>query len=152
MNDFDKKVTIEENVEDYGLTIINECPGGMGLRIKAGDPKKSIGEKSVAILSVADRDHDNKFIIKSNGNVVSYYNHTIGDMFIENNTIGTLSTDPIELKEAVVLRRYTKNQLPLKLSHDYAGSIVSIEDENFKPAYYDGLSWRYFSNDELVIK
>ena len=151
MNDFDKKVTIKENVEDYGLTIINECSSGMGLRIKAG-AKNPEGEKSVAILSVADRDHDNKFIIKSNGNVVSYYNHTIGDMFIENNTIGTLSTDPIELKEAVVLRRYTKNELPLKLSHDYAGSIVSIEDENFKPAYYDGLSWRYFNNDELVIK
>ena len=71
-------------------------------------------------------------------------------MFIEKNTIGTLSTDPIELKETIVLRRYVKRELPT-LSHDYAGSIVSIEDENFKPAYYDGLSWRYFSNDELVI-
>ena len=151
MNDFDKKVTIEETVEDYGLTIINECPGGMGLRIKAGDPKKSTGEKSVAILSVADRDHDNKFIVKSNGAVVSYYSHTIGDIFIENNSINTLDETPIELKSPVVLRRYIKSNLP-KLSHDYAGSIVSIEDENFKPAYYDGLSWRYFNNDELVIK
>jgi hypothetical protein len=148
MTDFDKKVTIKESIEDYGLTVINECPTGMGLRIKAGDANWT--ETSVAILSIADRDHDNKFIVKSNGNVVSYYNHTIGDMFIEKNTIGTLSTDPIELKETIVLRRYVKRELPT-LSHDYAGSIVSIEDENFKPAYYDGLSWRYFSNDELVI-
>jgi hypothetical protein len=153
MTDFDKKITITENTQDYLLTLVNDCPYGMGLRIKAGEARrnttKTSTNSSVAILSVADKHNDNKFIVKSNGDVVSYYNHTIGDIFIEKNIIGTVSSEPIELTEPVLLRRYTKNKLP-KLSHEYAGSVVSIDDENFKPAYYDGTDWRYFSNDEIV--
>lgn len=141
------RISINEDVDDYLITLVNDCDTGMGLRIRAGESTET--EKSVAILSVADKDHDNKFIVKSNGNIVSYYNHTIGDIFIEKNRIGTLSREPIELREPVLLRRYIKNELP-KLAHEYAGSVVSLYDENFKPAYYDGTDWRYFSNDEIV--
>lgn len=143
------RISIKEDVGDYLITLVNDCDTGMGLRIKAGVPEANANQTSCAILSVADKHNDNKFIVKSNGNVVSYYNHTIGDIFIEKNIIGTLSREPIKLREPVVLRRYTKNELP-KLSHEYAGSVVSIDDENFKPAYYDGTDWRYFSNDEIV--
>ena len=143
------RISINEDVGDYLITLINDCDTGMGLRIKAGTPETTATNESIAILSVADKHNDNKFIVKSNGNVVSYYNHTIGDIFIEKNSIETLSREPIELKEPIVLRRYTKNLLP-QLSHAYAGSVVSIEDENFKPAYYDGTDWRYFRDDEVV--
>lgn len=142
------RISIKEDVGDYLITLINDCDTGMGLRIRAGVPEANT-TTSCAIVSVADKHNDNKFIVKSNGNVVSYYNHTIGDIFIEKNSIETLSKVPIELKEPIILRRYIKKELP-KLSHEYAGSVVSIDDENFKPAYYDGTDWRYFSNDEIV--
>lgn len=93
--------------------------------------------------------NDNKFLVKSNGNVVSLYNHSIGDVHIQKNQIDNLKQDPIEFKQPVTLPRYPKKSLP-KLSHEYASSIVSIEDENFKPAYFDGAVWRYFNNDEEV--
>ena len=128
------RISINEDVGDYLITLINDCDTGMGLRIRAGVPEANTTQTSCAILSVADKHNDNKFIVKSNGNVVSYYNHTIGDIFIEKNSIGTLSSEPIELKEPIILRRYMKNELP-QLSHDYAGTVVSIEDGNFKPAY-----------------
>lgn len=148
-NEMTHRISITEDVDDYLITLINDCNTGMGLRIKAGTPETNTTISSNAILSVADKHNDNKFIVKSNGNVVSYYNHTIGDIFIEQNRIGTLSSEPIELKTPIILRRYTKNLLP-QLSHAYAGSVVSIEDENFKPAYYDGTDWRYFRDDEVV--
>ena len=87
------RISINEDVGDYLITLINDCDTGMGLRIKAGTPETTATNESIAILSVADKHNDNKFIVKSNGNVVSYYNHTIGDIFIEKNSIETLSRE-----------------------------------------------------------
>ena len=142
-----KQFIIDDAVEEYLITLHNMTERGLGLRIRAGSDIDPDG--SVAILSVADMHNDNKFLVKSNGNVVSLYNHSIGDVHIQKNQIDNLKQDPIEFKQPVTLPRYLKKSLP-KLSHEYASSIVSIEDENFKPAYFDGAVWRYFNNDEEV--
>jgi len=144
----DKQLLIEQNINDYLITLINHHDSGLGLRIKAGSINAN-DDTSLAILSVSDKNNDNKFIVKADGHAVSYYTHTIGKVFIESNTISTTDESPVEFKQPVTLPRYLKKSLP-KLSHEYASSIVSIEDENFKPAYFDGAVWRYFNNDEEV--
>lgn len=149
MTDFDKKITIAEDTQDYLLTLINDCPYGMGLRVKAGEAKRNTTETSVAILSVADKENDNKFIIKSNGHVVSYYNHQIGDVFIERSSIGTVSHKPVEFKVPLQLPLMDTKNLP-NLKYEHAGSVVSLSDRDYKPCYYDGSAWRYFSNNERV--
>lgn len=151
MNDFDARMRIAENVKDYCLTIVNDHPDGMGIRITAGKEliAETDEEKSVAILSVADRQHDNKFIVKSNGAVVSFHSHTIGNIYIAKNCIRSQNNQPIQFKAPIILDDYTKQNLPM-LPTDKAGSVVTLRDENFKPVYYNGHSWRYFSNDEVV--
>jgi hypothetical protein len=121
----------------------------MGLRIKAGEAKRNTEKTSVAILSIADKENDNKFIIKSNGHVVSYYNHQIGDVFIERSSIGTVSHKPVEFKSPLQLPAMDTRSLP-NLKSEQAGSVVSLSDKDYKPCYYDGSAWRYFSNDERV--
>ena len=152
LNDFDARMKIEENVKDYCLTIVNDHPGGMGVRVTAGQGLAiTSSEKSVAILSIADREHDNKFVVKSNGAVVSFHSHQIGNVFITKNSITSVNgTDqPVEFNSPIMLDNYAKKDLPM-LPTNKAGSVLTLEDENFKPVYYDGHSWRYFSNDEVA--
>ncbi len=148
-NKFDARMTIEENVKDYCLTITNDHADGLGIRIHAG---KSIAEHesghSVAIFSVADRENDNKFVVKSNGAVVSFHSHTIGNIYMTKNRISSQNHKPIQFKAPITLDYCIKEDLPT-LSPE-AGSVVMLSDENYKPVYYDGNSWRYFSNDEVV--
>ena len=62
---------IDISTEDYGLVIHNIK--GLGLRIKAGSPDTLYDTgKSLAILSVADRNNDNKLVVKASGQVVVF--------------------------------------------------------------------------------
>lgn len=98
------KVLINQAHSDYSLTIDNQNDDGLGLRIRAGasstDNRDING--SLAILSVADKTNDNKFIVKASGEVVAYNNLTVKDVFIHDSNItthkdvGTLSLNNIK--------------------------------------------------------
>ena len=84
------KTLMDQTHSDYSLTIVNDDNSGLGLRIKAGNSDSGT-YGSLAILSVADKSNDNKFIVKASGEVVSYYNHTIKDVLISDSSISTLN-------------------------------------------------------------
>ena len=85
------KTLMDQTHADYSLTIDNQNNSGLGLRIKAGNSDSGT-YGSLAVLSVSDKDNDNKFIVKASGEVVSYYNHTIKDVLISDSSISTLNT------------------------------------------------------------
>ena len=74
------------HVPDYVLTINNTHLDGLGVRIKAGNPIRT--EDSKAVFSVADMDNDNKFIVKSTGEVVVYHNLNVNKILLYTNTDG----------------------------------------------------------------
>ena len=79
--DVEKRLLIDHNIADYGVTIDNQNTQGLGLKIKAGDDAHS---GSLAILSVADKDDTLVLIAKASGEVVVYDNLTVDSLFINN--------------------------------------------------------------------
>jgi len=98
------KVLINQTHSDYSLTIDNQSDTGLGLRIRAGlsGSKARDTHGSLAILSVADKHNDNKFIVKASGEVVAYHNLTVKNVHISGSNItthrdvGTLSLNNIK--------------------------------------------------------
>ena len=143
----EQQFVIDEKVDDYLITLHNITERGLGLRIKAG---ANIDPDSAAILSVADMHNDNKFIVKSNGNVVSYYNHMIGNILISDSSIENTNNNSINFNSPLTLCKVPNELLEEIKENVQPGSVISLVDQNYKPAYYDGTHWRYFSNDEIV--
>ena len=59
--DIADRIQMDKNVADYSISIDNQNEQGLGLRIKAGDKDYS---GSLAILSVADKNNVQQFIVK----------------------------------------------------------------------------------------
>jgi hypothetical protein len=121
---------IETNESNYGLYIINEHNEGLGLRIKAGSPDTlSTTGKSLAILSVADKDNDNKLIVKASGQVVVFNE-------FEANRVVT---------NKVILKSIDRSKVPMPLRKGmivYDGSIPAL-------CFYDGQNWHKLM-DEII--
>jgi hypothetical protein len=81
------KTLMDQTHADYSLTIDNQSDTGLGLRIKAGNSDSGT-HGSLAVLSVADKDNDNKFIVKASGEVVAYHNLTVHDVYINSPSSG----------------------------------------------------------------
>ena len=89
--DFEKRIQIDENIADYSITVDNQNEQGLGLRIKAGD-KDYVG--SLAILSVADKNNTQQFIVKANGDVNAAETMTVGRAGTDSGTQGIISMVP----------------------------------------------------------
>ena len=61
----------------------------------------------------------------------------------------TITLDPVTeviLDAPMKLKSYTAASLPTAS----AGSVASVSDQGYKPAYYDGSDWRYFHDNSTV--
>jgi len=110
---------IDISTEDYGLTIHNINDAGMGLRIKAGDPTYP---KSLAILSVADKNNDNKLVVKASGEVV-VFNEFDANSIVTNH---------------IALKPTRSGNLPFPA---LPGQVMYCSDTQ-DLYFYNGLSWR----------
>ena len=125
-NDLPESV-IDISTEDYGLVIHNVNDAGMGLRIKAGDPKYP---KSLAILSIADKNNDNKLIVKASGEVV-VFNEFDAKSVITNQ---------------VTVRAISSSELPFPAN---PGQIMYCSDIK-SLCFYDGWDWNRIVGTEKI--
>ena len=79
--DVSKRIQITENIANNLLQLENQNTQGLGLSIKAGDQAYA---GSLAILSVADKDSNLKFIVKASGEVNVYDNLGVDSLYINN--------------------------------------------------------------------
>ena len=89
--DFEKRIQIDQNIADYSITVDNQNQQGLGLRIKAGDKDYS---GSLAILSVADKNNVQQFIVKANGDINAAEAMTVGRAGTDSGTQGIISMVP----------------------------------------------------------
>ena len=129
-NTINEPTEIEIVDEAYGLYILNDHEEGLGLRIKAGSPDTLYDTgKSLAILSVADRNNDNKLVVKASGQVVVFNE-------FEANRVVT---------NKVILKSIDRSKVPMPLRKGmivYDGSIPAL-------CFYDGQNWHKLM-DEII--
>ena len=85
------QVEMDKDVADYSLVINNQNEQGLGLRIKAGD-KDYAG--SLAILSVADKNNVQQFIVKADGQINAAETMTVGRAGTDSGTQGIIQLVP----------------------------------------------------------
>lgn len=118
---------VDVNTDDYGLVIHNMNDAGLGLRIRAGDPTytKQTGT-SLAILSIADKNNDNKLVVKASGEVVVF--------------------NEFDAKSVIT------NQITLRATRlpttGVAGRIMYCSDRRAL-CFYDGRSWQKIITEEI---
>jgi hypothetical protein len=81
--DVTKRIELTENVANNLLQLENQNNSGLGLSIKAGNADQST-YGSLAILSVADKDSNLRFIVKASGEVNVYDNLGVDSLYIDN--------------------------------------------------------------------
>lgn len=118
---------IDISTEDYGLVIHNINDAGMGLRIKAGNPKYP---KSLAILSVADKNNDNKLVVKASGEVV-VFNEFDAKSVVTNQ---------------VTLKATRSSRLPFPA---HPGQLMWCSDIK-SLCFYDGFDWNRIVSTEKI--
>ena len=89
--DIADRIQMDKNVADYSISIDNQNEQGLGLRIKAGD-KDYVG--SLAILSVADKNNVQQFIVKADGDVNAAEAFSVGRAGTDSGTQGIISIQP----------------------------------------------------------
>lgn len=117
---------IDISTDDYGLVIHNINDAGMGLRIKAGDPTYP---KSLAILSVADQNNDNKLVVKASGEVV-VFNEFDAKSVVTNQ---------------VTLKATRSNKLPKTANN---GQLMYCSDTRAL-CFYDGRDWQRIVTEKI---
>ena len=123
-----KPSIIDIESDDYGLVIHNISDQGLGLRIKAGDHKYS-NQKSLAILSVADRNNDNKLVVKASGEVVVFHQFDANEIVTNH-----ISHNPVNSYD-----------LPVKAR---PGQVMYCSDIKAM-CFYDGLKWQKIASERL---
>jgi hypothetical protein len=81
--DVTKRIELTENVANNLLQLDNQNDSGLGLSIKAGNADQGT-YGSLAILSVADKDSNLRFIVKASGEVNVYDNLGVDSLYIDN--------------------------------------------------------------------
>ena len=117
---------IDISTDDYGLVIHNINDAGMGLRIKAGDPTYP---KSLAILSVADQNNDNKLVVKASGEVV-VFNEFDANSIVTNH---------------IALKPTRSSELPFPA---LPGQVMYCSDTQ-DLYFYNGLKWQRVISEEV---
>ena len=79
--DIATRTNITQNIANNLLQLENQNTQGLGLSIKAGD---ATHPGSLAILSVADKDSNLRFIVKASGEVNVYDNLGVDSLYINN--------------------------------------------------------------------
>ena len=121
---------IDVNTDDYGLVIHNMNDAGLGLRIRAGDPTymEQTGT-SLAILSIADKNNDNKLVVKASGEVV-VFNEFDAKSVITNQ---------------VTLKATRSHKLPKTANN---GQLMYCSDTRAL-CFYDGRDWQKIVTEKI---
>jgi hypothetical protein len=118
---------IDISTDNYGLVVHNINDAGMGIRIKAGDPTYP---KSLAILSIADKNNDNKLVVKASGEVV-VFNEFDANSIVTNH---------------IALKSTSSDELPFPA---LPGQIMYCSDIQTL-CFYDGLDWHKIVGTEKM--